>query len=62
MLHLSAPASIIDNPDDADDADVRQLEVTPGDIVVLASDGLYDNMFDEEIAQVGGCVCGGGGD
>lgn len=24
----------------------------PGDVIVLATDGLYDNMFDDEIAQI----------
>ncbi len=31
-----------------------QVDVQPGDVVVLATDGLYDNMFDEEIARLCG--------
>jgi len=52
-FQLSHP-SIIESPDDADSADVTVLDVQPGDVVVLATDGLYDNMFDDEIAQICG--------
>ena len=34
------------------DADRYREAVRPGDIVVLATDGVFDNMFDDEIAQV----------
>lgn len=44
---LSHP-SIIQSPDDADSADVTVLDIKVGDIIVLATDGLYDNVFDEE--------------
>ncbi len=27
-------------------------QVAPGDVMVLASDGLFDNLFDEEIANI----------
>ena len=44
---LSHP-SIIQSPDDADSADVTVLDIKVGDIIVLATDGLYDNVFDDE--------------
>ena len=28
------------------------LQVAPGDVLVVASDGLFDNLFDEEIANL----------
>jgi protein phosphatase PTC7 len=31
---------------------VFDVAVAPGDIVILGSDGLFDNVFDEEIASV----------
>lgn len=56
----------------AHDADVFELEVQPGDAVVLATDGLLDNCFPEdlvrlaprsasEVQQVGGGLAGGQG-
>lgn len=38
--------------DFSDDADLYDIEVSPGDILVLASDGLFDNVFDEEVASI----------
>jgi len=38
--------------DVAEDADVFSFDVREGDIVVAGSDGLFDNVFDEEIASV----------
>ena len=38
--------------DAAEDADVFSFDVREGDIVVAGSDGLFDNVFDEEIASV----------
>jgi serine/threonine protein phosphatase PrpC len=28
------------------------MQVAPGDTMVIASDGLFDNLFDEEIAEI----------
>mmetsp|Transcript_33569 Transcript_33569/g.99949 ORF Transcript_33569/g.99949 Transcript_33569/m.99949 type:complete len:728 (-) Transcript_33569:879-3062(-) len=50
-FQLSHP-SIIESPDDADCAEVTLHDMQPGDIVILATDGLYDNVFDVEIAEV----------
>ncbi|KAJ9520280.1 hypothetical protein QJQ45_030254, partial [Haematococcus lacustris] len=75
-FQLSHP-SIIESPDDADSADVTTVSIqVVGDVIVLATDGLYDNMFDDEIAAIctqamqrrrqsltalaGGRMCGGG--
>jgi len=52
-FQLSHP-SIIESPDDADSASSSVVDVQPGDVIVLATDGLYDNMFDEEIARLCG--------
>ena len=30
----------------------RQVALRPGDVVIMATDGLYDNMWDEEIVSV----------
>jgi protein phosphatase PTC7 len=38
--------------DTPDDAELYEIEVAPGDVMVLASDGLFDNLFDEEIANI----------
>eukprot|EP00051_Salpingoeca_urceolata_P027022 m.479712 g.479712 ORF g.479712 m.479712 type:complete len:394 (+) comp21570_c0_seq1:436-1617(+) len=34
-----------------EDADVSFLQVQPGDCIILASDGLFDNMFPDDIVQ-----------
>ena len=46
--------------DAAEDADVFSFDVREGDIVVAGSDGLFDNVFDEEIASVRRRRRGGG--
>eukprot|EP00747_Dinoflagellata_sp_TGD_P033258 gnl/TRDRNA2_/TRDRNA2_136501_c0_seq1.p1 gnl/TRDRNA2_/TRDRNA2_136501_c0~~gnl/TRDRNA2_/TRDRNA2_136501_c0_seq1.p1 ORF type:complete len:619 (+),score=141.92 gnl/TRDRNA2_/TRDRNA2_136501_c0_seq1:97-1857(+) len=38
--------------DGADDADIFAIPVQPGDLVVAGSDGLFDNVFDADIAKV----------
>lgn len=40
------------NADTADSAQVFDFPVQPGDLVVAASDGLFDNVFDGDIARV----------
>lgn len=37
--------------DTASDAEVFEFDVKPGDLVVAGSDGLFDNAFDDEIAE-----------
>lgn len=47
--------------DVAESADRYSLEVQPGDVVVAASDGLWDNMWDEQVLQLlAGCGLGAG--
>lgn len=50
-FQLSHPINV-PGPDNADDADVAHLATQPGDIILLATDGLYDNLFDEEIEEI----------
>ena len=37
--------------DYAEDADLFELAVKPGDLVIAASDGVWDNARDEELLQ-----------
>jgi protein phosphatase PTC7 len=41
-----------DSTDSAEDADLYDIPVQPGDIVVAGTDGLFDNVFDSEIVKV----------
>ena len=41
-----------EDTDLASDALTYEIDVVPGDLVVLGSDWLFDNVFDEEIAEV----------
>ena len=54
-----------------DDAHRYNVIVQPGDVIVMGSDGLWDNLWDHELEQLvaeelekikGGVVSGGGGD
>lgn len=38
--------------DTCESATVYELELEAGDVVLLATDGVLDNMWDEQIAQV----------
>ena len=38
--------------DRADDCDTYELKVYPGDMLVMGSDGLFDNLFDEDLVGV----------
>jgi serine/threonine protein phosphatase PrpC len=40
---------LTDSPTDAQE---YKLSVKPGDVVVMASDGLWDNCFSDEIASI----------
>ena len=48
--------------DSAKDADVYSFDVEAGDVVVAGSDGLFDNVFDEEIASVVNAAYASAGD
>ena len=46
--------------DGADDAETFRVHVRPGDALVMGSDGLWDNVPHQEVAErVGACVRGG---
>lgn len=38
--------------DSPEDADVYEVELLPGDIVVIGSDGLFDNMWDDQLESI----------
>ena len=40
------------NPDLPEHADVHKLWVTEDDLVILGTDGLFDNLFDAEIIAI----------
>lgn len=50
-FQLSHPNNVED-PDSADDADLHYVDVQEGDVIMLATDGLFDNVFDAEIEQI----------
>jgi protein phosphatase PTC7 len=41
-----------EDTDTASDAEMFDVAVKPGDLVIAGSDGLFDNVFDDEIAEV----------
>jgi hypothetical protein len=51
-LQLGACPEFVDATDGADQAECRDVPVLPGDVIVMGSDGLWDNMFDGEVAEV----------
>lgn len=38
--------------DTCESAVVYELELEPGDVVILATDGVLDNLWDEQLAQL----------
>jgi serine/threonine protein phosphatase PrpC len=38
--------------DSPDDSDIYQLRVREGDLLILATDGVFDNLFQEEILLI----------
>ena len=38
--------------DTPDDSDIYQLRVREGDLLILATDGLFDNLFQDEILLI----------
>jgi len=43
---------LVDYVNTAKDAELLEFQVKPGDLVVAASDGLFDNVFDADIVRV----------
>ena len=55
---LSHPR-LVTNTDTAADAAVDELKVAPGDVIVLGTDGLWDNMWDDQLLELVGSRPGG---
>ncbi len=47
-----ACAELLPGADGPDDADVYELNLAPGDVLVAATDGLFDNMWDRELERL----------
>ena len=52
MPYQLASARLLPEADAPEDADVYELDVEPGDVVVLGTDGLFDNMWDDQLAAI----------
>lgn len=48
-LQFGAFPEYVEATDTAEQADVYQIAVQPGDMIVAGSDGLWDNVFDHEV-------------
>jgi hypothetical protein len=47
-----ASAALLPETDTADAAQLYELEMESGDVVVMATDGLFDNMWDDQLADI----------
>ncbi|GLI71738.1 hypothetical protein VaNZ11_017043 [Volvox africanus] len=52
MPYQMAHPDNLPDTDTAADAQMYQLALEPGDVIVLATDGLFDNMWDEELVSM----------
>ncbi|EFJ43633.1 hypothetical protein VOLCADRAFT_96188 [Volvox carteri f. nagariensis] len=52
MPYQMAHPDNLPDTDTAEDAQMYQLALEPGDVVILATDGLFDNMWDEELVSL----------
>ncbi|KAK9823555.1 hypothetical protein WJX72_003722 [[Myrmecia] bisecta] len=52
-FQLASP-EILPETDSAQDAEMYELQLQGGDVVVFGTDGLFDNMWDEELAAIVG--------
>ncbi|GIM16906.1 hypothetical protein Vretimale_19473, partial [Volvox reticuliferus] len=52
MPYQMAHPDNLPDTDTAADAQMYQLALEPGDVVILATDGLFDNMWDEELVSM----------
>uniref|UniRef100_A0A061R614 Protein phosphatase n=1 Tax=Tetraselmis sp. GSL018 TaxID=582737 RepID=A0A061R614_9CHLO len=52
MPYQLACPKVLPETDLASDADLYEVDVEDGDVVVLGSDGLFDNMWDEQLVGV----------
>ena len=53
MPYQLAQISVYPDSDDANAADALAVRVQEGDVIVAGSDGLFDNLFNTDIAKVG---------
>jgi serine/threonine protein phosphatase PrpC len=56
MPFQMAHPEVLPDTDFAEDAALDVLEVSPGDVVVLGTDGLWDNMWDTQLLELVGSV------
>lgn len=42
--HLQSPGSLANTPSDAD---VAEMQLEKGDLILVATDGVFDNLFDK---------------
>ena len=47
-----ACTELLPGADGPDDADVYELDLAPGDVLVAATDGLFDNMWDAPLGAL----------
>jgi protein phosphatase PTC7 len=52
MPYQLAWASVLPDTDTAMDAQLYELEVAAEDVLVFGSDGLFDNMWDEQLMSI----------
>lgn len=45
-------ATYLEETDYPSDANIYHFQVRPGDVVVAGSDGLFDNVFDKDLAAL----------
>lgn len=50
-FQLASP-EILPDTDTAEDAMTYELDLEPGDVIVMGTDGLFNNMWDEELAPL----------
>ena len=61
MAWLNSATRHMPETNTARDAALYQLRVQAGDVVVLGTDGLFDNLFDHELVSLTRPLRGGGG-
>jgi serine/threonine protein phosphatase PrpC len=48
---LASP-ELLPEADTADDAAVYEIDALPGDILILGTDGLFDNMWNDQLERI----------
>lgn len=52
MPFQMASPEVVPDTDTAEEADLYEFTVQPGDVIVVGSDGLFDNMWNHELAAM----------